>query len=352
MSRLVEVPEVTLRVMSLNMQYGAGAIHGEKDFMRHVPKKKLDHNLDQIVDLIDEINPDIINLQEADIASARTYFINQPDEISHRLAKKRNQKPFRVVTGSCIDLDEDKLRKALERFKLGALTPLVRKLYDDERFAWLFDRVGLQTKMLPPGRIKIHFGNAILTRPGLPITEVKHEYFFSPSAILIMYLNIMRRKDERKSYLRCEIDYFPEVSEKVPLYVINTHFENNNENNRIKQAKILYGKLHERSGAHKILAGDFNDRGEGSLDLLLSHPNLKCFEGFDAKKKEFATYPTWQDEAKYVFDAILASKFLEISSYYVHPTKVSDHYAVVAEVTINHDLVPRDLLKHMLAKST
>lgn len=351
MSRLVEVPEVILKVASLNMQNAAGAINGEKDFMRPVSKKELDHNLDQIVNLMDEINPDIIYFQEADIASARTYFINQPEEISHKLAKKRNQKPFQIVTGSCVDLDEDKLREALERFKLGDLTPFVRKLYDDERFAWFFDGVGLQTKMLPFGRIKLHFGNAILARPGLPITEVKHEYFFSPSAIPIMYLNIMRRKDERKSYLRCKIDYFPEVPEKIPLYVINTHFENNNEENRMKQARILYDKLHERSGAHKILAGDFNDRGEGSLDLLLSHPNLKCFEGFDAKKKDFATYPAWQNEAEYVFDAILVSKFLEISSYYVHPAKVSDHYAVVAEIKINHDLVPANILKQMLARS-
>ncbi len=354
MPKLIQVPEVILKVMSLNMQYGAGPIDDEKNFMHPlhpIPKKELNANLDKIADLIEDINPDLICLQEADLASARTHFINQPQEISSRLARKKNQKPFQVITGSCVDLDQEKLQEAFDQIKLGFLMPLVRKLYDDDRFAWLFEKAGLQTKMLPPGRIKIHFGNAILVRPELPIREVKHEYFFQPSAIPIMYLNIMRRKDERKSYLRCKIDYFPRIAEKIPLYIINTHFENNEESNRVKQAKILYEKLYERSGAHKILAGDFNDRGEGSLDLLLRHPNLKYFEGLNEKRKKFASYPTWKDEPEEVFDAILASKFLEIAAYDVHPIKVSDHYAVVANVKINPDLVPKNILAQMLARS-
>ncbi len=385
MSKFIKVPEITLRVLSLNMQFAAGPENHEGTYMMHLPRNEIDYNLDQIVELIEEANPDLICLQEADLMSARTHFMNQPREIAHRLAKKKNKEPYQVVTGSCVDLDQDKLQQELERLKLGFLVPFTRRMYDDKRFAWLFNKFSLETGRLPPGKIKIHFGNAILARPGLPIKAVKHEFFFQPSAIPITYLNIMRRKDERKSYLRCLVDYHPEIPEKIPLYIINTHFENNDERNRRLQSKILYEKLNEienneekklqsrilyeklneRSGAYKILAGDFNavplgpdavldsEEIDSSLERLLRHPNMKFWPdiypqpGSDPQVPAgYATYPSEKPEQ--ILDVIMASRFLEMTFYKVCPKRVSDHLAVVTDIKINQDLVPRSLLKQMI----
>ncbi|MBU0470217.1 MAG: hypothetical protein KKA62_06095 [Nanoarchaeota archaeon] len=351
---LIKVPEVKLRIMSLNTQYCAGSKDDEGDFMKKKDKKELDHNKQKIAELIAEINPDIVCMQEVDKCSNRSHFEDQGEDIRRRVARITNQDRYNYEFGSCIDLDQKKMQELLDRYKLGFLVPAIRKYYEDKKYAWIFEKADVELGMLSPGEVKLHFGNAILTRPGLPIKEVKHEFFFRPSAILIMYLNIIRRKDERKSYLRCKIDYFPKVAEKIPLYVINTHFENNDPKKRIEQTNILYEKLHKRSGAHKILCGDFNDKGEGVLEKIISHPNIKCYPGLLDDMKKFATYPTWKAPPDEVFDAILASQFLEIDSYEVLTDdryKVSDHYAVVADIRINHDLVPRNILKQMLTKS-
>ena len=64
---LIQVPEITLRVMSLNMQFGAGSESKEGRFLLHIPPKEQDYNLDNIINLIDEVNPVIICLQEVEL---------------------------------------------------------------------------------------------------------------------------------------------------------------------------------------------------------------------------------------------------------------------------------------------
>ena len=50
MVKFIEVPQVNLRVMSLNMQFGSGPVDNENDFMRHIPFEEMVYNLQEIAD--------------------------------------------------------------------------------------------------------------------------------------------------------------------------------------------------------------------------------------------------------------------------------------------------------------
>ena len=349
---LIQVPEISLRVMSLNMQFGAGADSKENKFLLHIPKKELDHNLDNIVHLIDEVNPDIVCLQEVEFGSSRSGYVDQAQEIVQRLARKQEKEPYHLETGTCLEFDE----KRLER-----LWKIARYLYGEERSQWIFRKLGIDKQELPKEKIKIDFGNAILSR--YPLREKEHDFFIPPYWWPLMDVNIIRRKDERKSWLVCRVNYHPEIAEKVPLFVYNTHLENNDEENRKLQSKILYNKLSKRGDAHKILAMDGNAEPLGadydidlelqdeSLERLLRHPEMQFFPGiYPHPEREtpryFATYPSHQPSQ--VLDTILVSEYLEITNYRVHPGMVSDHLAVIADIKIKADLVQENLLKQIV----
>ena len=349
---LLQVPEISLRVMSLNMQFGAGSESKEKRFLLHQAPQEQDHNLDNIVNLIDEINPDIICLQEVEFCSSRTGFVNQAQEIIQRLAKKQEREPYHLETGTCLEFDE----KRLERF-----WKVARFLYQEERSQWIFKKLGIDKQELPKEKIKIDFGNAILSR--YPLKEKDHDFFIPPYWSPLMDINIIRRKDERKSWLVCRVNYHPEIAEKVPLFIYNIHLENNDEENRKLQSKILYNKLSKRKDAHKILTMDGNAEPLGadyelesgvkdeSLERLLRHPEMRYFPGiYPQPEREppqyFATYPSHQPSQ--ILDTILVSEYLEITNYRIHPTKVSDHLAVIADIKINADLVQENILKQIV----
>ncbi len=354
---LVQVPEITLRIMSLNMQFAAGQKSKEGKFLLHVPWKEQDYNLDNIVCLIDEINPDIICLQEIEFGSSRTGYVDQALEIVKRLAlkqeRKQRQEPYHLEIGTCLDFDE----KRLERF-----WKVARYLYQEERSQWIFKKLDIDKQELPTENVRLHFGNAVLSR--YPLKEKDHDFFIPPYWGPLMDVNIIRRKDERKSWLVCRVNYHPEIAEKVPLFIYNTHLENKGEKNRKLQSKILYNKLSKRSDAHKILTMDGNAEPLGadydlesglkdeSLERLLRHPEMKCFPGiYPSSDKEinpraYATYPS--NNPSQILDTILASEYLQITNYGVHPTRVSDHLAVIADIKINADLVKENVLKKIV----
>lgn len=347
---LLQVPEITVRVMSLNMQYGAGQESREDDrFLTPIPPKELDYNLDAIVSLIYNINPDIVSLQEVDSGSSRTGYMKQHLEIAQRLAKKQQQEPYNAEFGSCIHLHWNLIWETLRYFSKKSKRP--------------FQKFGILTDNLPDGPIDLHFGNAILSR--YTLTENKHDFFIPPYWEPHMNFNIIRRKDERKSWLVCRVNYCPEIAEKVPLFIYNTHLENKDEKNRKLQSKLLYHKLSKRSNAHKILTMDGNAEPLGadydlesglkdeSLERLLRHPEMKYFEGICPPKGEreidplsYATYPS--NYPSQILDTILASEYLQITNYLVHPTRVSDHLAVVADIKIKSDLVQENILTQMV----
>jgi endonuclease/exonuclease/phosphatase family metal-dependent hydrolase len=349
---LIQVPEITLRVMSLNMQYGAGPESREGKFLLHLPTKEQDNNLDNIVNLIDEINPDIICLQEVEFGSSRTGYVDQSLEIAQRLAQKQQQEPYHLETGTCLDFDEKKLER---------LWKVARFLYQEERSQWIFKRLGIDKQELPKEKIRLNFGNAILSR--YPLKEKDHDFFIPTYWGPWMDVNIIRRKDERKSLLVCRVNYHPEIAEKVPLFIYNTHLENNDPKNRKLQSKILYNKLSKRADAHKILAMDGNAEPLGadydidsemkdeSLERLLRHPQMKYFPGIYPQPdrvpaKYFATFPS--PRPVQILDTILISEYLHIINYRVHPTPVSDHLAVVADINIKADLVQENILKQIV----
>ncbi|GEM_PF-5542544 len=353
---LLQVPEIKLRVMSLNMQYGAGPEVRDHKALIPFSQKEQDHHLNAIVDLIDEVNPHIVNLQEVDKNSSRTHFTDQLMEIVNRLAKKQDgrENPYHFEFGSCMDFDQNRNSKFWEK---------VRHHYSQEKSEWIFKKLEIPTGMLPAEPVKIHFGNAILSR--YPLREKHHSFFTPPYWDPWMSFNIVRRKDERKSLLVCRVNYCPEIAEKVPLFIYNTHLEYNHKKNRIAQSKILYGQLSKREHSYKILAGDFNAEPLGenydlesgakdeSLERLLRHPELKywkniapIYSGRRIPNYAFATYPSLQPER--IIDTIMAPRFAEITNYFVHPTHVSDHLAVIADITLRHDLVPESALKQLL----
>ncbi|MDP3698150.1 MAG: endonuclease/exonuclease/phosphatase family protein [Nanoarchaeota archaeon] len=349
---LIQVPEITLRVLSLNMQFGAGPESKEGKFLLHFPPQEQDHNLDNIVNLIEEVDPHIICLQEVEFGSSRTGFVNQAQEIVQRLAKKQEREPYHLETGTCLEFDEKRFRRIWE---------LARYLYGEERSQWIFRKLDIDKQELPKEKIKIDFGNAILSR--YPLKDKTHHFFTPPYSRLLMDINIIRRKDERKSLLICRVDYHPEIAEKVPLFVYNTHLENKDPENRKRQSKILYDQLSQRNNVHKILAIDGNAEPLGedydlesgsqdeSLERLLRHPEMRFFPGIYPRPdkepaRRFATYPSHQPAQ--VLDTTLTSKYVEIVNYRVHPARVSDHLAVIADIKINADLVRENILKQLV----
>ncbi len=377
---LIQVPEITLRVMSLNMQYAAGQEVGEKNFLKHIPLKEQEHNLDAIVNVIEEANPDIVLLQEADHGSSRTDFVNQPEYIVKQLAQKHQSLQYHPPEVSS-DLKFDE-RKSMRFYKAA------RYFYHGKRAKFLFDKLGIQTDMLPPEPVVLDFGKAILSK--YPLREKKHDFFIPPYWNPWMNFNIIRQKDERKSLLVCRVNYHQEIEEKVPLFVYNIHLENKNSENRKSQSKILYrrldehfeehqdeeadeqkrrqsefvyNKLSKRKDVHKILAGDFNaepleaeyDLESGtkdeSLERLLRHPQMQFFPGIYPQQNKkpaphFATYPS--NQPSQILDTILISKYLEFTNYRVDRIRVSDHLAVIADIKINADLVQENLLKEIV----
>lgn len=353
---LLQVPEITLRVMSLNMQYGAGPEVRDHKALIPFSQKEQDYNLNALVDLIDEVNPHILNLQEVDRDSSRTHFVDQLTEIVNRLAKKQDgkEKPYHFEFGSCLDFDQNRNGKIWEK---------VRSFYRQEKSEWVFKTLRIPTGMLPEGPVKIHFGNATLSR--YPLKEKDHSFFTPPYWDPWMSFNIVRRKDERKSLLVCRVNYCPEIAEKVPLFVYNTHLENYNAKNRKAQSKFLYQRLSKREDTYKILAGDFNAEPLGenydlesgkkdeALERLLRHPELKYWKNISPSFSKWrnptttlATYPSARPDR--LIDTIMAPRFTEITNYFVHPSRVSDHLAVVADVKISPDLVPENMLKRLL----
>jgi len=349
---LIQVPEITLRIMSLNMQYGAGPESKEGKFLLHLPAKEQDNNLNNIVNLMDEIDPDIVCLQEVEFGSSRTGYVDQSLEIVRRLANKRQQEPYHLETGTCLDFDESKLER---------LWKVARFLYQEERSQWIFKKLGIDKQELPKEKIRLHFGNAILSR--YPLKEKDHHFFIPTYWRPLMDVNIIRRKDERKSWLICRVNYHPEIAEKVPLFIYNTHLENNDPKNRKLQSKMLYDKLSKRTDAHKILAMDGNAEPLGaeydlesgtqdeSLERLLRHPQMRYFPGiYPSPDKNpanyFATFPSHQPAQ--ILDTVLISEYLQIINYRVHPTPVSDHLAVIADINIKADLVQENILKQIV----
>ncbi len=84
-----EVPPVpdSLRIMTWNLKFGGGRVdfffdgHGERV---HMTEKEVGNNLDGILALIEEQDPDILLAQEVDIASARSAYVDMAEEILDR----------------------------------------------------------------------------------------------------------------------------------------------------------------------------------------------------------------------------------------------------------------------------
>ncbi len=297
------------------------------------------HNLDNIVELLLEINPDFICLQEVDFFSWRTDFVNQATYIANALAKKSNGKrSYNVEFESSFNLDEKKYKRL---WKIG------RYFYGRDRAKWVFKNLGIPHVKIPNEPVKLHFGNATLSK--FPIKKKEHYFFRPPYWEPWMNFNIIRRADERKSRLVCRVNYYEEIAEKIPLFIYNTHLENTEGYHRRNQSEILSSALDKRQNAHIVLAGDLNaEPGDEAIEKLLRHPKMKFYPDYypQTKTDKYSTFPS--DSPDETLDTVLISEFLEYVSYQVHPRRVSDHLAVVTEIKINQDLVPKNKLKQMI----
>lgn len=203
----IEQPKEILKVMTWNIKFGAGRIdfffdcHGNREVMT---KEEVIKNVDALSKKIKEINPDILFLQELDIDSNRSDFVNQIQQI----------------------LDNTDLN-------YGAFAS-----------QW-------KSKLVPSNNIKqINSGNAILSK-----YELKDATRYS--------LPLMTNVDFLTKYFYLKRNYlktYIELNNKK-IYLLNIHAEAySSDGTKEKQLDIFFEELEniKKSGEIFIAGGDFN----------------------------------------------------------------------------------------------
>lgn len=329
---LIKVPEMNLTVLSLNVQYFSGPENNERTFLKgKISIKEQDHYIDELVKKAYQEDVSVLCLQEIDHESGRTGRRDQAEEVRKKLEEITTEKHY-LQFGSCIDLDEGKYPLF---WGSARKTKRVLKI------------LGVDTDQLPEDPVRLHFGNATISRS--PLSEETHHYYIPRTWDPWMYIKMIFNKDEWKSLLACKLDYCPEIAEKVPLYIYNTHLENADKKNRQYQFKYLGNELRSRENAHKILAGDFNeDPTDQAHRELINQTEIKVYREIDPNihpqvPPQYITHPATGG----ALDAVHISEFLEFVSYRIDDPQISDHKMVLAKIKINQDLVPESILRQL-----
>ncbi|WP_158623834.1 endonuclease/exonuclease/phosphatase family protein [Corallococcus llansteffanensis] len=110
--------------------------------------------------------------------------------------------------------------------------------------------------------------------------------------------------------------------------VVSLHLDPFSAPVRQRQVDLLIQALRQRPERPRVVLGDFNDEdteGDGPVPRLCAALGLHTPSGGE---------PTWPlPRARQRLDLILASATLRFTRYAVLPEAVSDHHAVVAELT-------------------
>ena len=160
------------------------------------------------------------------------------------------------------------------------------------------------------------YGTAILSR--LPVREIM-QYTFDPSPPTL-----------NKGFLLATVNWArdSENEEDVAIDIASVHLDFSRHRVREKQIAELSGALRGRENP-LILAGDFNSdwfAEESTVRRLAEETKMSAFRPMSRE------LPTYKSDHRY--DWILISSELAYVSYQVLPDPVSDHLAVVAEISL------------------
>ena len=219
-----------LKVMTWNIKFGAARedmffdCHGNKEI---IPEKEVIKNLDNIIKKINEISPDILFLQEVDINSHRSGYVNQAKYI---LDNTDLNYGYYASQWKALFIPSHNIGK----INSGNLILSKFKLYNGKRYA------------LP----KIASQNLIV------------QYFYLKRNFLVSEL---RLKDKK-------------------ITLINTHLSAYaNDETKERQVNALNNFINGLSQDKKrfILAGDFNTLPPGTIKVK-NFPDNACKENFNA----------------------------------------------------------------------
>ncbi len=160
------------------------------------------------------------------------------------------------------------------------------------------------------------YGTAILSR--LPVREIM-QYTFDPSPPTF-----------NKGFLLATVNWArnSEHEEDVAIDIASVHLDFSRHRVREKQIAELSDALRDRKNP-LILAGDFNSdwfAEKSTVRRLAEEANMSAFRPMSRD------LPTYKSDHRY--DWILVSNELAYVSYQVLPDPVSDHLAIVAEITL------------------
>jgi len=292
-----------IKTVSYNIAYGRGAIDDKGDLRS---KEAIEGYLDKISDLLIVSDANIVLLQEVDLASKRTHYINQAEYI----AKRSGYPSYACVT------------------------------------TWIKNYIPYP--YWPPsqhyGRMKS--GQCILSK--FPIASNKR-------------IELPQRTDKPFFYTAFYLDRAIQVAEimvgKATLHVFNVHLVAYDFNNKLEQAEILASHINNLLADDKIIVGgdfnalppnatmkkDFPDKPDGpwkdvSDDMTMNEfmtlsPRLQEVIRKAIPESETFTYPGNAPNRR--LDYIFCSKNLKIKKGKILQSgPISDHLPVYA--TISH----------------
>jgi endonuclease/exonuclease/phosphatase family metal-dependent hydrolase len=292
-----------IRVITFNIAYGRGPdddiIFGPKN------KSEIERNLKQIGLFLKNANADIVLLQETDLASKRTYFIDE----AKFLSEQAGYASYACVTN------------------------------------WIKNYIPFP--YWPPswhfGRMKS--GQCILSK--FPITDNKRTA-------------LPQRTDKPFFYTAFYLDRAVQTADlninSTPYRVFNVHQEAFDISNREKQALILAGLVNDTTEKNIVVAGDFNAlpinaskkksfpddtqwkewddvSGDRSLELFIeSTPNLREASVPISAEREMFTFPS-EDPNRQLDHIFLSKNLRHIKSRVLNMAAgLSDHLPVYAEI--------------------
>lgn len=149
-------------------------------------------------------------------------------------------------------------------------------------------------------------------------------------------INKIRKKGKNDNFPRicvvCHFEY-----DKISYLIVNTHIDNSDSDNKIKQLKILKSIIDKelKDKEHLILLGDFNM----SLDNKRFYEFIKNNKYLDPFKDEkISSFPSKPNMK--MIDHILLDKNFKIKDKIIDVESndfgyISDHYPIICEIELN-----------------
>ena len=270
-------------------------------------KEHYEQNMNKIKNLLQQINPDILAVQEADINSARSYEDNQPLLLSEAM-----------------------------NANMSAFLPTWSKNYI------LYPSVFNPSKQYG----KINSGSALISK--YSILEQTRYDLNQPKSMGIKNIQYMTRAIQK---IKLNIN-------GKELIILNLHLDSSDKENRKEQAEKVVEIFREldKGGAAVIITGDFNCPpsyasqlsdfpiymqsdfiGDGTYNVFFNEPGLSSVISKDeylTNEKDFLTYPSGR-ELMQIDHVFYNGKIKKISAEVIKGENGSDHNPVVFTFRFN-----------------